>query len=330
MDRYEPYGRIVVPADSLLNSCTSTEWGTRPSRITHPPTPLWTACTAVCSFGIMPPAATPSSINPRARLPSISAISCFSPSNTPAISVHRRKRWAPRASAIAPAAVSALTLNVAASNSPSPAATGAITGTIPASRRTERTSVFTFFGSPTNPSCPPCTCSATRRRPSFPESPTAGAPALEISFASALLIFPERTISAASIVCSQVTLSPLMKFVSILSLSRNFPIWGPPPWTTTGRSPSCFNRTMSLQNWLLSSSLTIAWPPYLITSGSFPSGLAARARAEAKTSLRTVGSRPDRASPTCCWAVGVVGRQIWSVGRSEGTRQSSAPKERER
>src|SRR5690606_19113937 len=56
----------MVPAPWPVNSSTSMACGRRPSRMTTASTPASTAATAVCSLGIMPPVATPSSIRPRA------------------------------------------------------------------------------------------------------------------------------------------------------------------------------------------------------------------------------------------------------------------------
>ena len=41
---------------------------------------------------------------------------------------------------------------------------------------------------------------------------------------------------------------------------------GPPPWTSTTRTPSSVRVTRSFMTASLSSSLTMALPPYLITS----------------------------------------------------------------
>ena len=67
------------------------------------------------------------------------------------------------------------------------------------------------------------------------------------------------------IVSSSVTRMPWMNCDSFPSFFRTAPIWGPPPWTTTGLIPMYFIMTMSMAKSLFNSSSTMAWPPYLTT-----------------------------------------------------------------
>jgi len=66
-------------------------------------------------------------------------------------------------------------------------------------------------------------------------------------------------------VSSSVTRMPWMNRDSFPSFFRTAPICGPPPWTTTGLIPMYFIMTMSMAKSLLSSSSTMAWPPYFTT-----------------------------------------------------------------
>ena len=65
-----------------------------------------------------------------------------------------------------------------------------------------------------------------------------------------------------------VTRSPAAKLVGTPSRSSWASICGPPPCTTTGRSPAYRRNTMSSAKACRSSSLTIALPPNLITTVS--------------------------------------------------------------
>ena len=56
---------------------------------------------------------------------------------------------------------------------------------------------------------------------------------------------PVSTILAISIVCASVTRSPLTKRVSMPIRFCQALISGPPPWTSTGRSPTKRSSTMS-------------------------------------------------------------------------------------
>ena len=63
-----------------------------------------------------------------------------------------------------------------------------------------------------------------------------------------------------------VTRRPPLNSLAMPSLSSITLIWGPPPCTTTGRMPQRRRKTMSSTKARLSSSLTIALPPYFTTS----------------------------------------------------------------
>ena len=67
------------------------------------------------------------------------------------------------------------------------------------------------------------------RFPSFPEIPTAFAPALEIAVTIDLFVTPLNTISTTSIVSESVTLSPSINSVFIFNFDSISPICGPPP-----------------------------------------------------------------------------------------------------
>ena len=64
---------------------------------------------------------------------------------------------------------------------------------------------------------------------------------------------------------SEVTRSPSRNSEAMFNESSIALIWGPPPWTTTGRIPTWRRKTMSSANARRSSSLTMALPPYLKT-----------------------------------------------------------------
>ncbi|MCY1247185.1 hypothetical protein D9M72_604900 [compost metagenome] len=81
-----------------------------------------------------------------------------------------------------------------------------------------------------------------------------------------LLTRPPRTISTTSMVCASVTRMPSMKWLSMDRRLSRSPICGPPPCTTTGLMPTAFIRTMSRAKLFFSSSVSMALPPYLMTS----------------------------------------------------------------
>src|SRR3989338_4941755 len=101
---------------------------------------------------------------------------------------------------------------------------------------------------------------------SLPVRPMALPPCWLIRLTMLLLTWPPRTISTTSMVAVSVTRMPSTKWLSMLRRLSRSPICGPPPWTTTGLMPTAFISTMSRAKPCLSSSLSMALPPYLITS----------------------------------------------------------------
>ena len=73
---------------------------------------------------------------------------------------------------------------------------------------------------------------------SCPEMPTANGPCRLIRPTMSLLTLPDRTIRTTSITSGVVTRSPAVNADSTPSRSRCSVICGPPPCTTTGRSPA--------------------------------------------------------------------------------------------
>mmetsp|Transcript_4891 Transcript_4891/g.7378 ORF Transcript_4891/g.7378 Transcript_4891/m.7378 type:complete len:230 (+) Transcript_4891:226-915(+) len=201
----------------------------------------------------------------------------FSVSMTPATSVRSSSLAAPRAPATAPALVSALMFR----GSP-PCFTwlprGATTGTTSAATRSSKILALTLVGSPTKPrsttfispvsesSTDSLAGSASMRLSSLPLMPTALPPAAQMPDTIALLIEPERTISATSMVAASVTRKPSMKVLSIFRRLSMAAICGPPPCTITGFIPHCCSSTTSRANPLASEGSTMACPPYLITT----------------------------------------------------------------
>mmetsp|Transcript_14084 Transcript_14084/g.44420 ORF Transcript_14084/g.44420 Transcript_14084/m.44420 type:complete len:277 (-) Transcript_14084:143-973(-) len=261
-----------VPAPCSEKSSLRTAWGTRPSMMAAPPTPSLTAATAVWSLGIMPPLTTVEAMRSSACAGVMAWRRVLSASRTPGTSVRRRRRLAPRARATAPAAVSALSEKVSPGRLP--AAMGARTGVTPWSRRRRRRGALTATGSPTKPRSTGSfvelerisSFSATTMSSSFPLSPSACPPSAVIAAAMPLLITPDSTISATWMVASSVTLSPSTNDVDTFSRSSIWPICGPPPWTTTGRTPSFWSRTMSCAKLRAAASSLIACPPYFTTT----------------------------------------------------------------
>mmetsp|Transcript_22874 Transcript_22874/g.68400 ORF Transcript_22874/g.68400 Transcript_22874/m.68400 type:complete len:304 (-) Transcript_22874:230-1141(-) len=247
----------------------------RPSTIAAPPQPLFTACTAVWSFGIMPPLMMPSLTSASAELGVMRWMSSMFASRTPVTSVRRRRRDAFNASATAPAAVSAFTENVSPFR---PAAIGATTGMRPSSSTSLRSFALTSAGSPTKPRSTISTTlpfsfrrsltslSATIKESSLPDKPNARPPRREIAAEICLLIDPHRTISDTFTVAASVTRNPSMNCDVVFNLLSMSPICGPPPWTTTGLTPSFCINTMSCAKHSAARSSDIAWPPYLTTT----------------------------------------------------------------
>ena len=69
-----------------------------------------------------------------------------------------------------------------------------------------------------------------------------------------------------STVSASVTRNPSTKVDVFPSRVISSVICGPPPCTTTGFIPTRRMRTTSWAHWSASSALSIAWPPYLITT----------------------------------------------------------------
>ena len=145
-----------------------------------------------------------------------------------------------------------------------PEATGATTGKKPPSSRQESTEASTFSTSPTRPSTGSFT--RARSRPaSRPERPAARAPCCKKRLTTVLLTWPHSTISTACMVSASVTRRPFSKRLSMARRFSRALIWGPPPCTTTRRMLCCRN-AMSSAKAAFSSSLSMAWPPYLMTT----------------------------------------------------------------
>jgi hypothetical protein len=102
----------------------------------------------------------------------------------------------------------------------------------------------------------------------LPEIPTALPPACWMLLTMLLLIDPASTISTTSMVALSVTLRPSTKSDFTCSFSSMRLICGPPPCTTIGLMPHCFNSTISLAKRLARLGSTMAWPPYLTTTAS--------------------------------------------------------------
>ena len=142
----------------------------------------------------------------------------------------------------------------------------------------------TRVGSPTKPRSTTCSSldsgslrvrvalSTVISRASLPDRPTprtsASAPARLIQWTISLLMAPERTISATSMVALSVTRRPSTKVEVTPARSSIRLICGPPPCTTTGCTPSSFSSTASAANFCATLSSPMAWPPYLITTVS--------------------------------------------------------------
>jgi hypothetical protein len=80
------------------------------------------------------------------------------------------------------------------------------------------------------------------------------------------LTLPSSAMRTTSIIAASVTRRPPTKLDSTPSWSASELIWGPPPWTMTGLSPTKCSRATSAAKERLSSSSTIALPPYLMTT----------------------------------------------------------------
>ena len=141
-----------------------------------------------------------------------------------------------------------------------------------------------------------------------PERPTARPPASVIELAICLLMLPHSTISAASIVALSVTRSPATNSLLISSFFSIALIWGPPPWTTTSRTPSDCISAQSAANDFDSSGSVMACPPYFTTTTS---------PAQAATRPSWLGSGASSACATML-------QRRWASGRYCGEHRSAA------
>mmetsp|Transcript_6996 Transcript_6996/g.20432 ORF Transcript_6996/g.20432 Transcript_6996/m.20432 type:complete len:394 (+) Transcript_6996:25-1206(+) len=273
----QPYWLTMVPMPSSVKSSRSALCGTRPSMMIAASTCERTASVAVCSLGTMPPLMVPSATSEDTS-ESESCVSSFMfLSSTPATSVRSIRRLACRAPAMAPAAVSAFTLLLLPFAS---TPTGATTGMTPSAERCRSRDTSTTSGSPTSPRSTwmgrPLSGSTTsfsaflvrRMFPSFPLRPTALPPASWMALTMPLLMGPDNTISATSMVASSVTRRPSTNLDSMSSLVSMSLICGPPPCTMITLIPTALSSTMSLANCFARASSTMAWPPYFTTINS--------------------------------------------------------------
>ena len=76
---------------------------------------------------------------------------------------------------------------------------------------------------------------------------------------------PVRTMRTTSMTSGVVTRRPPRNSELMPSLLSIALICGPPPWTTTGRTPTWWRKRMSWAKARLRSSFTMAFPPYLMT-----------------------------------------------------------------
>ena len=122
--------------------------------------------------------------------------------------------------------------------------------------------------SPTRPLAPSCQGRARTSLPSLPESPTARPPTWFRPFTICLLTRPTSTISTTSMVSASVTRRPLLKRGSIANRLSHWLISGPPPWTTTGWTPTQASKARSRNTASRRSFRTMAAPPYFTTTRS--------------------------------------------------------------
>ncbi len=154
---------------------------------------------------------------------------------------------------------------------------GAITGITSLAENGANTLALILVGSPTNPKSSTRSmfdpgvrilrrsCSALTKPPFLPEMPLAKPPAASIAVTMFVLISPASTRSTIFTVALSVTRSPASNLLSMPCSFSILPIWGPPPWTTTGLMPTCLiNMTSRAKSWI-SAGLPMAWPPNLIT-----------------------------------------------------------------
>ena len=89
---------------------------------------------------------------------------------------------------------------------------------------------------------------AVIRLASSPDSPTASAPWTLIGCTMSRLTLPTSTMRTISRVSASVTRKPSWNSGTLPTRSISAPIWGPPPWTTTGSMPTERMSTTSSAN----------------------------------------------------------------------------------
>mmetsp|Transcript_23392 Transcript_23392/g.59889 ORF Transcript_23392/g.59889 Transcript_23392/m.59889 type:complete len:265 (+) Transcript_23392:420-1214(+) len=256
----------MVPTPSSVSSSMSTEWRAWPSMMWAAPTPCARQRMQLSILGIMPPAMTPSSMRLRQSLIVSSWILVdlsFLSRSTPGTSVIRMSFSALSAAAISPAAVSALMLSAWPASSVAMVAT---TGVYPWFTAVCRIPGLTWVTSPTNPMSSSFIWRARSMPPSLPLRPSALPPRSWMSATSDLFTRPPSTISTMSMVGPSVTRSPFLKLGWMPTLSSHELISGPPPCTSTVRTPTSDSSTMSVITPALREGSFMAAPPYLMTT----------------------------------------------------------------
>jgi hypothetical protein len=240
-----------------------------PSTMVASGTPASTASRHASIFGIIPEAsvgriARNSLVVMEAMISWVSGQLLYRPST----SVKTSSRSASRAAASAAAAVSAFTFSTARARPGRrwpPRGCGR-----PRSGRATA-SVLTSTTSPTRPRSTSCPSTTVPRRcavnspASSPDMPTASGPWTLSSPTSSRPTWPTSTIRTTSIASGVVTRRPPWNSEGMPSRRSIALICGPPPCTTTGRTPHWRRKTTSSTKACLSSSLVIALPPYLMT-----------------------------------------------------------------
>src|SRR6266700_4602686 len=303
-----PSGTTMVPMPESVKISSSTACGCLPSSTCAWGTPPRTARRHASILGIMP---LPRPGSSRSRLVAVSRLitspGCpgWSPSPgqsayRPATSVRTTSLAAPRATASAAAAVSALTLYTSPRSVPR--ATLDTTGIRPSAISARTAAGSTVSISPTSPmstgvpSTTACRLRAVNMFASSPDMPTANGPCRLIRPTTSLFTWPVSTMRTTSMVSGVVTRSPAVNVLGTPSRSRWAEICGPPPCTTTGLSPAYRRNTTSWANPARSASSVIAWPPYLITT-VLPWKRSSHGSASIRTAALEVPSQGGTASP---------------------------------
>src|SRR6266487_1851474 len=303
-----PSGTTMVPMPESVKISRSTACGSLPSSTCAWGTPPRTARRHASILGIMPllrPGSSRSRPVAVSRLITSPGRPAPSPSPgqsayRPATSVRTTSLAAPRATASAAAAMSALTLYTSPRSVPR--ATLDTTG-IRSSAISARTAAgSTVSISPTSPmstgvpSTTACRWRAVSMFASSPDMPTANGPCRLIRPTTSLFTWPVSTMRTTSMVSGVVTRSPAVNVLGTPSRSRWAEICGPPPCTTTGLSPAYRRNTTSWANPARSASSVIAWPPYLITT-VLPWNRSSQGSASMRTAALEVLARWGTASP---------------------------------